>query len=83
MIEASCAILRSRRSGVQPARSRPIARAIFSGRRCGGAFSSSNRFSRFRGLYHLKGVPVTVCVVATVAWEGLRVCRFPGECSGS
>jgi hypothetical protein len=22
------------------------------------------------GLYHLEGVPVTVCVVATVAWEG-------------
>jgi hypothetical protein len=21
-------------------------------------------------LYHLEGVPMTVCVVATVAWEG-------------
>jgi hypothetical protein len=25
---------------------------------------------RFRGLYLLEGVPVTVCAVATVAWEG-------------
>jgi hypothetical protein len=24
----------------------------------------------FRGLYLLEGVPVTVCAVATVAWEG-------------
>jgi hypothetical protein len=34
-------------------------------------------------LYLLEGVPVTVCAVATVAWEGLRAWRFSGECSGS
>jgi hypothetical protein len=28
------------------------------------------RITFLTGLYHLKGVPVTVCVVATVAWEG-------------
>jgi hypothetical protein len=43
--EASWATLRSRRAGVQPARSAPIARWSFSLRR--GEFSSSKRLSRF------------------------------------
>ena len=37
----------------------------------------------FAGLYLLEGVPVTMCAVATVAWEGLRAWRFSGECSDS
>ena len=31
---------------------------------------ASDGLPRFVGLYLLEGVPVTVCVVATVAWEG-------------
>jgi hypothetical protein len=29
-----------------------------------------NSMSAISGLYLLEGVPVTVCAVATVAWEG-------------
>jgi hypothetical protein len=35
------------------------------------------------GLYLLEGVPVTVCAVATVAWEGSPGVAVSGECSGS
>jgi hypothetical protein len=31
---------------------------------------SRAQFVPITGLYHLEGVPVTVCAVATVAWEG-------------
>jgi hypothetical protein len=53
----------------QPGRPTPMRRMRFSlpvhDGKLGSAFQAP-----FGGLYLLKGVPVTVCVVATVAWEG-------------